>query len=96
MVIRADYNRLGCGLQASANMSDLPGITTHCKKHIPFGIRNPLPDEDGPRLCKIWLLMGLHVLSSDTERSDHVSVNPRDHFVDYTEAELDAVDAMLS
>ena len=88
-------NGLGADCRCHTNAVDIPGITTHCKKNMPYSIRHPVTASEGRRLCKVWLICGLETDDGDMERSDHVAINPRDHRQDWSEADLDAFVATL-
>lgn len=79
------------------NHTDLPGVTTHCKKVMCFSIRDPISDDESRRLCKVWLICGLDAEADDTtQRSAHVFMNPRDVYQDWSEEALDDFASTLS
>ncbi len=85
----------GADCRCHQNEVDLPGITNKCRKNMPYSMRSPLTDDEHRRLCKIWLLCGEDVEHGITERSDHVSINPRDFYLGFTEDQLDEIASTL-
>ena len=70
---------------------------THCKKNLPrTSLRATETDDDLRRLAKVWLLVGLDMSDvADNARSLHVAVNPREHYVGFSEAQLDDLSSSL-
>ena len=81
---------LGAGADCRCHRDtvDLPAAM-HCKKSLPLAKRDPIWMEEARRLAKVWLLVGEAVALGHTARNEHVSMNPRHHFVGWSEAGLD-------
>ena len=75
------------------NVTEVGVSTLQCKKHIVVGGRqNNYTEEQARKLCKYWLLWGVHMAASSKERSDHVGYTPHEMLDDdTTEADLDAL-----
>ena len=83
-----------CGKHLNADQE--PNAKLQCKKYISLcRCRKKLTVAEARRLVKLWLVYGMHLRSTDTERSDHVKFNPRHLHDDTTEADLDALAASL-
>ena len=73
------------------DFADTPGVSSHCRKFLTLNARkSPTTMEEARRLAKIWLLTGHDIPdTSDIGRSDHVATDPREHFIGWTEAQID-------
>ena len=96
IVSRKKGNKLvgyGATCGCHQNVQEVGVSTLQCKKHVVIGGKqHNYTEEQARMLCKYWLLWGVHMAPSSTERSDHVRFTPHEMLDDdTTEADLDAL-----